>query len=95
MSCRQVSSGRLDCDYRVGDGLHFQVAGVGQVDVVVNFVRIDSASGWVAGVAPLHGCVIVRPARVTDSTSRSAFVSPQDGKVYRNWNTCLKPAPRR
>jgi hypothetical protein len=96
MSCRQQSSGRLECEYKVGDGLHLQVSGVGQVDVVVNFLRVDAASAYVAGVAPLHGCVIVRPAHASaDSAASLAFISSVDGKVYRNWNTCPKPSTKR
>lgn len=95
MSCRQLSSGRLDCEYKVGSSLRFQISGVGQADAVVNFYHVDPAGEYVAGIAPLHGCVIVRPTNTRpDSTSAAAFVSPTDGKVYRNWNTCLKPMRR-
>ena len=95
MSCKQHSSGRLDCDYRVGTALRFQITGVGQVDAVVNFSHVDPQGDFIAGIAPLHGCVIVRPSQQRpDSTANTAFVSPHDGKVYRNWNTCLKPTRR-
>lgn len=89
MSCRQQSSGRMDCEYRVGKSLRFTIAGVGQSDVVVNFLKVDVDEDFVASVAPLHGCVVIRPANTrADTTSQLAFVSPQDGKIYRNWNTC-------
>jgi hypothetical protein len=95
MSCRQLPSGRLDCEYKVGTSLRFNIAGVGQPDAVVNFQEVNPQGEYVAGIAPLHGCVIVRPSRPhPDSTSSTAFVSPNDGKVYRNWNTCLKPNRR-
>lgn len=94
MTCKQQSSGRMDCDYKVGDGLHFAVSGVGQVDVVVHFTKLTAESSFSAGVAPLHGCVIVRRAG-EDSLANTAFVSPHDGKVYRNWNTCLRQPPKR
>ena len=95
MSCKQQPSGRMNCDYKVGEGLLFTVTGVGQVDVVVNFTKLTAESEFVAGVAPLHGCVIVRRARGADSLGQTAFVSPHDGRVYRNWNTCLRQAPKR
>lgn len=89
MSCKQQSSGRMDCEYRVGKSLRFTIAGVGQPDVVVNFFKVDVDEDFYASVAPLHGCVVVRPASArSDSTTQIAFVSPQDGKIYRNWNTC-------
>lgn len=95
MSCKQLSSGRLDCEYKVGASLRFLISGIGQPDAVVNFHLVDPQGPYVAGIAPLHGCVIVRPSQArADSTANAAFVSPNDGKVYRNWNTCLKP-PRR
>lgn len=95
MSCKQLSSGRLDCEYKVGTSLRFNIAGVGQPDAVVNFFEVDPQGEYLAGIAPLHGCVIVRASRTRpDSTSSAAFVSPNDGKVYRNWNTCLKPIRR-
>ena len=95
MSCKQNTSGRLDCEYKVGTSLRFTIAGIGQPDAVVNFLAVDPEGDYLAGIAPLHGCVIVRPTRVrADSTANAAFVSPTDGKVYRNWNTCLKPIRR-
>jgi hypothetical protein len=95
MACKQLTSGRLDCEYKVGTSLRFVIAGVGQQDAVVSFYQVDPQGEYVAGIAPLHGCVIVRPAQARpDSVANIAFVSPGDGKVYRNWNTCLKPIRR-
>lgn len=95
MACKQISSGRLDCEYKVGRSLRFQITGVGQSDAVVNFHQVDPDGEYMAGIAPLHGCVVVRPTQQrADSTGTAAFVSPHDGKVYRNWNTCLKPTRR-
>jgi hypothetical protein len=89
MSCKQQPSGRMDCDYKVGKSLRFGVAGVGQQDVVINFIKVDSEQDYVASIAPLHGCIVVRATNTrADSTTSVAFVSPQDGKIYRNWNTC-------
>lgn len=86
----------MDCSYNVADALRFSINGIGQVDVVMSIARLDSGSAYIAGFAPLHGCVIVRPANPgPDSLASMAFVSPHDGKVYRNWNTCHRQAPRR
>lgn len=95
MSCRQHTSGRLDCAYAVGSGLRFSIAGVGQDDAVISFARVDSAAGWVAALSVLHGCVVVRPAAAApDSAAALAFISPRDGRVYRVWQHCRQP-PRR
>ena len=86
----------MECTYNVGDGLRFAISGIGQVDVVMSVLKTDSAAGYIAGFAPLHGCVIVRPSESrTDSLANMVFISPQDGKVYRNWNTCLRQTPKR
>lgn len=96
MSCKQQPNGRMECTYQVGDGLRFVISGVGQIDVVTSILKVDTAGAFVAGFAPLHGCVMVRPAvSRPDSVGHMAFVSPYDGKVYRNWNTCTRQAPKR
>lgn len=85
----------MDCDYKVGQSLRFQISGVGQQDVVINFYKVDVDAEYFASVAPLHGCVVVKPVQArSDTTPNLAFVSPQDGKIYRNWNTCLRMAKR-
>lgn len=76
----------MDCEYRVGSALRFSIAGVGQDDALIQFTRVDSTGGFVAGFAALHGCVVIRP--VGDSAAASAFVSPRDGRVYRAWQLC-------
>jgi hypothetical protein len=100
MACKQHKSGRMDCDYRVGGAARFVIAGVGQEDVVVSFVQADSSAEYTASFVPLHGCVVVKPARpaegtrasqayTADSVATFAFVSPRTGRVYHTWATCL------
>jgi hypothetical protein len=90
MSCKQRSSGEMDCEYKVGNSLRFVIARVGQKDVAVTFLRVDADNDYFASVVPLHSCVVVKPARASDTTTNLAFVSPQDGKIHRSWNACLK-----
>ena len=79
----------MNCEYRVGKSLRFVVSGVGQQDVMIDFFKVDADQDYSASVAPLHGCIVVRPSQSkSDTTANLAFVSPQDGKIYRNWNTC-------
>lgn len=95
MTCRQQSSGRLDCLYAVGTGLRFTIAGVGQDDALITFARVDSTAGWVAGYSAVHGCVVVKPAgTATDAAAPLAFVSPRDGRVYRAWQHCRQQQRR-
>lgn len=82
----------MDCEYRVGHAVRFVVAGVGQDDVVISFVQVDSAGDYSASIVPLHGCVVVNPTRATaqaDSVATFAYVSPRTGKVYHTWAACL------
>lgn len=89
MSCKQQSGGQLDCDYKVGQALRFTIAGVGQEDAAITFFRVDQRGDYYASVGVLHGCVIVKPGeKNTDRTFPMAFVSPQNGKVYRDWQSC-------
>jgi len=95
MSCKQQRSGRMDCEYKVGKSLRFQIAGVGQRDVLINFFKVDVDEDYFASVASLHGCVMVTSSAArSDTTASPVFVSPQDGRIYRNWNTCLKTAKK-
>jgi hypothetical protein len=92
MSCRQRQSGQMDCEYLVGKSLRFVISGVSQADATVTFYKVDSEQDYYAGVTALHGCVVVKPARNAgaDTVSHFAFVSPRDGKAYRDWQNCHK-----
>ena len=92
MACKQRLSGAMDCEYEVGKALRFVISGVGQPDAAVTFFKVDRDEDYYAGVTALHGCVVVKPAKTTgaDSVATFAFVSPRDGKVYRDWQNCHK-----
>lgn len=92
MSCKQRQTGEMDCEYKVGKSLRFLIAGVGQPDVAISFFKADVEGDYYASFAVLHGCVVVRPTKQTADTTMFAFVSPRDGKTYRNWPTCHRPA---
>jgi hypothetical protein len=88
MSCKQQATGQLDCDYSVGHSLRFAIMGVGQPDAGITFFKVDFDGDYYATVGVLHGCVIVKPAR--GDLLSLAFVSPQNGRVYRDWPSCAK-----
>lgn len=92
MTCRQHPWGRLDCEYTVGAAVRFRIEGVGQESATVHFVQVDSSGGFTAGFAPLHGCVVVRPAPAREDAA-SAYVSLRDGRVHRGWQQC-RPSSR-
>lgn len=89
MSCKQQSSGQLDCEYSVGRSLRFAIAGVGQSDAAVTFYKVDWDGDYFASVGVSRGCVIVKPASSNRLGSTAmAFVSSRTGKVFRDIRAC-------
>jgi len=87
----------LSCEYRVGTGLRFSINGIGNPDTGVAFLKSSIEADFYAGYGMLHGCIIIKrgrkglsnpallgPGTITDF----AFVSPKNGKVYRDWVKC-------
>jgi hypothetical protein len=91
MNCKQQSRGQLDCMFTVGKSLRFEIVGVGQEDAAITFYKVDFDGDYYASVGVMHGCVIVKQAHPAPTTGlHFAFVSPKNGKVYRDWPTCGK-----
>jgi hypothetical protein len=87
----------LSCDYTVGAGLQFTIAGIGQPDTAVTFMKSSFDGDFYATFGLLHGCVIVkRGTKGVESEDAFepggfadyAFVSPRNGKVYKRWDQC-------
>lgn len=90
-SCqRSEGFAQLDCEYRVGKGLYFSIAGVGRDDAAVTFFKVDWDADYYAtvGVGRGHQCVIVKAGAKTRFPLAMAFVSPRSGKVFDNWQAC-------
>lgn len=94
MSCKQQrNSSQMDCSYKVGTGLHFEIAGVGQPDAGVTFYKVDWDSDFYATFGLQHGCVVIKRGkrsldRLPAGDPRGmdmAFVSPKNGKIYNAW----------
>lgn len=95
MVCTQQPNGQLDCEYKVGRSLRFAIAGVGQDDAAITFFKVDFDGDYYASVGVLHGCVVVKPSHPTvEEGIQLAFVSPRNGKVYKDWRSCSKAASR-
>ena len=86
--CEQNPMGSLECNYRVGKALKFGVVGVGDADAAITFYAVSFDGDYYASVGVAHGCVIVKPGKVTDLGAGFAFVSPRNGKVYHDWQSC-------
>ena len=81
---------QIDCEYRVGNGLHFTIAGIGLPDTAITFMQSSFEGDYYATYGMMHGCVIVKRG-FKDWKGEFldfAFVSPRNGKVYRDWPSC-------
>jgi len=96
-SCAMESRQEIHCEYKVGAGLHFSIENVGGLDTGITFLRSSFKGDFYAKFGILHGCVIVVPgpeSRVPGAIDGPgsfldfAFVSPKNGKVYRDWRDC-------
>jgi len=90
MKCEQNSMASMECDYRVGRSLHFNIAGVGQKDASITFFQASWDGDYYASVGVLHGCVVVKTGKAVEGPRvfDFAFVSPRNGKVYSTWQAC-------
>ena len=84
-----------DCEFRVGKALRFTIAGVGTADAGIYFAKSDADGDYYAAVGLEHHCIIVWPGDETIAKMQSrvidlAFVSPVNGKVYKDWGSCAK-----
>lgn len=93
--CEQNAAGARLCTYRIGKDLEFTIAGVGEFDAGISFIRSDFAGDFYARMGMQHRCVIVSPGKrapkgATTLDGYFAFVSPRTGLVYRTWQECDK-----
>jgi hypothetical protein len=87
----------VSCEYVVGTGLKFTIAGIGQPDTAVTFMKSSFDGDFYATFGILHGCVIVKRGTTGVNSEDAfepggladyAFVSPSNGKVYKRWEEC-------
>ena len=91
-NCQETNFQRLDCTYRVGRDLYIGIAGIGMPDTGINFYASSLKGDYYASVGVLHGCIIVTPGKLSEGKEDAgyAFISPQNGKVYKDWPSCKK-----
>ena len=84
----------MNCEYRVGQSLSFELAGVGQDDVVFTVYKADFDGDYYASfplASKVHDCAIVKPGGKTLAVRPAfelAFISPRTGRVFRTWQEC-------
>jgi hypothetical protein len=88
--CKEGLNQQLDCDYKIGNDFHLSIGGVGQSDAGVTFIKSNFNGKYYGTFGILHGCVIVKTGikNTTKNPFDFAFVSPINGKVYKDWESC-------
>lgn len=88
--CKEGFNQQLNCDYKIGDDFHLSIAGVGQSDAGVAFMKSNFNGKYYGTFGILHGCVIIKTGikNTTNKPFDFAFVSPINGKVYKDWESC-------
>jgi len=98
-TCKPSGTRTITCDYRVGKDLHFTVDGIGGSWTGITFIKSDYDGDFYATYGLGHGCVVVKPGQTNwknpgcggpGSAFDYAFVSSKTGKVYRDWEACMK-----
>lgn len=91
-ACEDSSRQSLECRYRVGKSLYVSIAGIGQPDTGIAFMKSDFNGDFYAKFGVAHGCVIVARGKKGTAPDRHfddfAFISPKNGKVYSDWQEC-------
>ncbi len=89
MSCSQISTGSLECNYKIGKDLVINIAGIGDNDAGVTIFKSNGLDGdYYPTFGILHGCIIVKPGKKAGRIFDYAFISPKTGKVYNTWQEC-------
>jgi hypothetical protein len=95
VSCKATQQGAMECLYKVGRDLEFSISAVGESDAGISFTRSSYSGDYFASFGVLHGCVIVKYGQSglkelneAKSPFAYAFVSPHNGRVYREWREC-------
>jgi hypothetical protein len=91
-SCSERRGQQIDCDYKIGNDFWLSIAGVGQPDAGVSFMKADFDGKYYGTYGVMHGCAIVKTGKANNNKTKDplnfAFVSPKNGKVYRDWESC-------
>ncbi len=88
--CKEEINQQLDCDYKIGEDFHLRSAGVGLSEAGVIFMKSNYNGKYYGTFGILHGCAIVKRGvkNTINNPFDLAFVSPINGKVYKDWESC-------
>ena len=98
-TCMETRSQEISCEYKVGNDLHFTIDGIGGESTGITFVKSNLEGDFYPTFGLQHGCVIVKRGKKNwkkdvdhgpGSPFDYAFISPKNGKVYRDWGECME-----
>jgi hypothetical protein len=89
-NCKESSNQQIECNYKIGEDFWLSIPGIGLTDSAITLMKSDFYGSYYASYGLGHGCVIVKPGSKNRSLIRPnmAFVSPVNGKVYKDWESC-------
>ena len=89
--CQEGASQLLACDYKIGKSLHISINGIGAPDTGISFMKSDFYGDFYGTYGIGHSCIIVSSGN-NNGKGKSyydyAFISPKNGKVYKDWTEC-------
>ena len=89
MSCSQISTGSMECIYKIGNDLVISIAGVSENDAGITIYKSNGIEGdYYPTFGILHGRIIIKPGEKAGRIFDYAFISPKNGKVYGTWQEC-------
>jgi hypothetical protein len=87
-SCQEDTRQQINCTYKIGEDLEIWIDGIGLPDTGVTFAKSNFQGDYYAAFGMQHLCVMVKSGK--DLLQGLAFISPKNGKVYKDWETCQK-----
>lgn len=98
-SCKSTDSAsqKIECDYKIGKDLHITIAGIGDPDAGITFMKSSFDGDFYGSFGLMHGCVIIQRGETERVKGKIggpgsfldlAFISPKNGKVYQTWEEC-------
>ena len=86
--CKQDVNEELICNYRVGQNLKFSIKDAGGSDTVITFRHSDINDDYAAVM--YFGCIVVIPGFATKNHEKddNVYISPKNGRAYRNREEC-------
>lgn len=78
---------QYNCEFKVGNDLHIEIAGVGDKDASVYFWQVSKAK-YIAKFLISSQCVMVKNAK--GDVLDFAFISVKTGQIYSDWAICPK-----